>query len=547
MALRTFTGALTPDLRWSLAGNWDTGVPADTDTWIIPVGKTCWCDATQAAFATGCGGTINGVLEAYTGAGSYTLKLSANLTGTGTLRAGTSLVAYPQTCTFEIMRNGFDITATNLTLDINCTEPAITHVHLTGAEGIGSTILDVDQSVVGDIWAAGNIIRVDDVNGVDSEERVIAAGGIAAGSITITAGLTNAKIVGALVILVTRNVRITHTAAAGTAINGGAGGTIKAMIYKANLGANVGSGRTIGGTISGCAYGINAGSGHTISGVITGCVTFGINSGSGHIISGTISGCATGINAGSGHTISGVITGCTTGITSGSGHIISGTISGCTTGINAGSGWLLGALFSGNTSTDIYYGSGEWQGHSASFNSATQVVYNADLPAIGWQQVAIWNIGTVAGAFKAWMRGGRVQSQAGVVPTGRTVAYQHICESASYPVFMDRFAEVEPGETVTVNVWLRKDSLMAYLPRCQVFRQENDPLLGGAVLTSVTMTDSLNTWEAYTLTWQNTTVGPVSVVVRTLAMAAANNLYADTEIINGGEVSGGSPFAGVFG
>jgi len=133
------------------------------------------------------------------------------------------------------------------------------------------------------------------------------------------------------------------------------------------------------------------------------------------------------------------------------------------------------------------------------------------------------------------------------VPVGRVVAYQHICESASYPVFMDRFAEVEPGDTITVNVWLRKDALMAYLPRCQLFRQENDPLLGGATLDAETMTDSIDTWEAYTLTWQNLTAGPVSIVVRTLAMNAANNLYADTEIINGGEVSGGNPFTGVFG
>jgi hypothetical protein len=550
MPLRTFTTAGINNL-FSNPANWTGGiVPLDTDTWIIPVGQTCDCDATQAAFGTGCGGTINGVLQAWTGAGSWTLKLSAALTGTGTLRAGTSLVPYPSTCTFTIVRNNFEITATNLTLDLNCTEPSIKHVHLTGAEGIGSTVLDVDASVVG-VWNDGDLIRIDDVNGYNSELRTIAVGGIAAGTITITAGLTNAKIVGAYVILISRNVKITHTAATTNGINGGTNGRIGAEIRGASLGVNLGTGHTISGTVSGCSNnGVNGGTGHTISGTVSGCSNNGVNGGTGHTISGTVSGCSNnGVNGGTGHTISGTVSGCYIGVNLGTGFIISGTVSGCGTGIYRGTGKFLGATFSGNTTSDIYFGSGIWTGY-ASLNSGAQVVYNDDLPAYpALQQIAIWDIGGVAGAYKSWMRGGRVQSQAVVVPTGRVVGYQHICESASYPVFMDRYYEVEPNKTINVTAWLRKDALMAYLPRVQLFRIENDPLLGRATLDAETMTNSLNTWEQFALTWINTTVGPVTVVVRTIAQNAANNVYADT-FIEGATATaggGGSPFRGVFG
>jgi hypothetical protein len=64
------------------------------------------------------------------------------------------------------------------------------------------------KPIDGDIWAAGDIVRIDDINKTsESEERIIAAGGIAAGAITVTAGLTAAKSAGAVVSLITRNIK----------------------------------------------------------------------------------------------------------------------------------------------------------------------------------------------------------------------------------------------------------------------------------------------------------------------------------------------------
>lgn len=564
MALRTFTGALTPDLRSSQAGNWDTGVPVDTDTWIIPVGLTCEWDSDQSGFATGTGGKINGTLEASTTPGYYCIKLSENLTGTGTLRAGTSVTAYPQTCTFEILFNGFTITGTKF--DLNCTEPTTyKFALLTGAEAIGQTVLEIDRNLIGDIWADGDIVRICDINGFDSEERVIAAGGIAANSITVTAGLTNAKIAGAYVLLMTRNVRLISAA---EKLLSTTNGRIGAMLYKVTL--NTASNMVLFGayslhnqlyavhtsTISAVIYGhsgggyscLNGSSGTVFTSGFIGCSNYGVIASYAITMAGKLIGCSAGVSGVYGLVMSGSIIGCGTGINDCSDIVVTGTISGSTGySISNSSGVLYGAVLSGAASGDIYMRGTAIKGYNSTLSSATQANYAASYTPT--DQVAIWDIGGVAGAFKAWMRGGRVQSQAGVVPTGRTVAYQHICESADYPVVMDRSADVEPGDTITATVWLRKDAAMpGYLPRCQLFRIENDPLLGGATLASATMTDSIDTWEEFELEWTNDTAGPVTVVLRTLAQNAANNVYADSLILNGGEeVGGGSPFTGVFG
>lgn len=541
MATRTSVA----DGKWSVAGTWDTGVPANTDTVIIAAGTSVEFDVDQTAFAAGVDLTINGTLYASTTAGSYVLKMSANMDGAGTLRAGTSTVAYPQTCTFEIMRGGFEITATNLTLDINCTEPTYRYIRTTGVAAVGQTVIEVDTSVIGDIWKAGDTIEICDVNGLDAEIRTIAAGGIAVGSITITAGLTNEKITGALVVLVTRNVKISHTADSGTAINGGTGHRIYAWIVGFSIGMASLTNCLVGGTIgalsnaTGSCFNWNDFR-ITFSGVIY-SANFPCSSVTGMRFTSTSLVCGTRQFQNANCCLfEGLIAGNAGGFLGCYGSVVTGTIYGNGTGIYSGSiMYLFGAILGGNRLFDI----GDASiiiGYGASLNSATQVSTITDRGAGNYiRKVVMWDIGGVAGAYKAWMYGGMVLSQAGIVPPGRTVAYQHVPTSASYPVWMDRFAEVEPGATITITAYLRKDAAMAYLPRVQLFRIEDDPLLGGATLDADTMTDSIDTWETLSLEWTNSTVGPVTVVVRTLAQNASGNVYADSLIVNGGSTGGG--------
>jgi hypothetical protein len=547
MAARTFTA--TTDNLWSNAANWGGNVPASGDTATIPAGQVCEFDVNQMAFAAGLAGlAIAGELRASTTPGVYVLKMAGNITGAGILRAGTAETAYPTTCVFVILLNGnYKINLTgNGSLQLYCLEPATRMVALSAAEDIGQTELSVDTDVTGDIWEVGDLVRVDDVDGdEDSQEHEIA--GIAASTITVTAGLKAAKKIGAKVILVSRNVKIVGNGAKKTdrgieaptggvsrcelcgCTNGvyfGYGHTISGTVSGCTNGVTLGSGHTISGTVSGCAYGVYFGSGHTISGTVSGC-DYGVYQGSGHTISGTVSGCAWGVNGGSGHTISGTVSGCAYGVTLGSGHTISGTVSGCDYGVTLGSGHTINGTIGVNSSADIYQ-TPEFRAFGARFLSTVEFSGYADNARLAHHYAESINHDDVTGAYRAWCRGGVVNSVASPVPVGHDIAYQHVCESSSYPVFRRWSLQVQPGARLRVVGWLRKDVSMTYRPRLQIIGQDADTLFDPAnePLAEQVMTDSVNTWEELTLEWTNTAATPRDVWIRSLAMAATGNVYS---------------------
>jgi hypothetical protein len=216
---------------WNGGANPASGVPANNDTVTIASGHDVEFDADQSGFANGITLTITGTLHASTTPGTYKLKMAANITGGGTLRSGTSGTLYPTGCIFEIIRNGFSINSSILTYDLNCTEPTIKWIRLSGVEAAGQTVLSVDTDVTADpLWASGAILRIVDVaGGVDTEERTFSSA--TSNTITITSGLTNQKESGAYVLLMSRNVRITHTSAAGNALTNAFLGRVFAEIY----------------------------------------------------------------------------------------------------------------------------------------------------------------------------------------------------------------------------------------------------------------------------------------------------------------------------
>src|SRR5512146_658595 len=87
MPTRTFATAGVNTL-WSNAANWDTGVPGNTDTAVIPVGQTATFDVDQSGFAAGITLTLNGTLKFITDGTVTHLKLAAHITGTGSLYVG---------------------------------------------------------------------------------------------------------------------------------------------------------------------------------------------------------------------------------------------------------------------------------------------------------------------------------------------------------------------------------------------------------------------------------------------------------------------------
>jgi len=602
MAVRTFATAGINNL-WSNAANWDTGVPVNNDSAIIPAGQTCEFDANQSAWANGLVGlTLNGELYASLTPGSYYLKLAGSITATvtgGILRAGSSGARYPSNCVFTIYSTGnyqIDNNISSYITDqfwcyapvvqyaqaISATAKAITsvtvgatttigctgHGYVAGnaiylanvggftdaqlnnrifevetvpnvdsftirypdpdttvvstgwgpytggglvcpsqAEAAGATVIEIDQDASTDPeWLrAGAMVRIDNINrNVQSEVRIIAS--VAAGSITITAGLTSAKLSGSKVILVTRNVKLNSSATAisNGMIRYGTGHQLDAEIRPGSTSTSGVRDATnsvfSGGVISGCTYGVNSGSGHTFSG-------------------GAISGCTYGVNSGSGHTFSG------------------GVISGCSQGVNSGSGHFQwpGIVMSGNT-RDMY-GLCVFDGYAASLNSTTQVAaFNNNVeglnPPNGRAQIVIRDIGGAPGALKAWMYAGRITDRSGIEPNfaiGATRKY--IFENNATPVFLDRVIYAEAGKPIWANVSMQKDvNGMTETPRVQIFDEAYDPFDGYAVGAEQVMADDLVQHD-YVLTYTALRTG--NHVVRIRGKNAAGNLYAGMRILIG--------------
>ena len=565
MATRTSVGSG----NWGTAGTWDTGIPADGDDVVIASGHTVTFNVDQSAFTTGVGITITGTLNHTTTTGTYLLKAKtgASIVGAGTWNIGTSGTPIPFAAKHTITgAAGWYVDGNaGLTMTVYGAEPSIKYVKLSGDEAIGQTELSVDTDVTGDIWAVGDIIRIDDINKAqETEERVIAAGGIAAGAITVTAGLTAAKSTGAIVSLITRNVKIIAV------------GTGNYLIYRVGSTTNK---LNIGG---GMFYGVNKYAFHTsnyisISGgtfsvhdrVFYSCITPTISGGtfsansllimySNPIISG---GLFTGSNIQLSNNDGTVISG---GLFSGNNNclvncnnsvISGGTFSGNNYVINGGFSLVVGGgTFSGNNraisgGSPITISGGTFATNTADLYTVYGMLHNITLTSspehttytsIPFQyNCQSEDHDGVDGALKAWCKGGVVTSQTAVKPDGYTQAYLLDPESADYPVFFTKQFSVEPGKTVGVEVQLRKDTSMSYLPRVYLMASIGNPLAGATPVDTFTMTDSTNTWESDTFTITNSTDYDQDYTLYFVAKNATDNAYAAYDITTEGGTGGG--------
>ena len=169
--------------NWSASGTWDVHIPVDGDDVVIASGHTVVFDVDQSTFTTGVKVTITGTLTHTTAAGTYCLfaKTGASIVGAGTWNIGTSGTPIPFAAKHTITgAAGWYVDGVaGLTMTVYGAEPSINYVKLSANEAAGQTELSVDTDVTGDIWADGDIIRINNINqNSESEERVIAAGGI---------------------------------------------------------------------------------------------------------------------------------------------------------------------------------------------------------------------------------------------------------------------------------------------------------------------------------------------------------------------------------
>src|SRR3990167_2404522 len=267
---------------WSEAGTWDTGVPVDTDAVVIALGHVVEFDADTSAFATGIAGlTCTGTFQCSTSPGTYHLKMAGNITGTGSFLAGTAETPLPTTVKFSIQMNGSYQFNGVVTLALYGTNPTNTYVKLTALEPIAETVMAVDTDVTSDIWAAGDLVRLCNINKAqETEQYTIAGGGIATGTITLTAGLSAAKSIGAYLVLCSRNVRIYGHTANTYCVNNCTNAVLQCEIYGGHTGqpsstnagrvATSSTGVVLSGSAHGSSRGLQSCAGATLSGAFAG-------------------------------------------------------------------------------------------------------------------------------------------------------------------------------------------------------------------------------------------------------------------------------------
>ena len=559
-ATRTSVGAG----NWGDADTWDTGVPADGDTAVIKHAVIFNVD--QSAFATGVTVTIwkGGSLTASLTAGAYYLKCGGNISGstsgtgaTAQLLAGTVGTAYPATCTFTIdLFGNHYIDLTSLTCLLYCTQPAHASVKLTAGVSIGATILPVDTDVSADgPWLVASApVNVDNVNKArDSESRVIST--ISSTQITLTAGLTNAKIVGTWVHLTRRNVRVIGcTTTTGAFTNGLPSGGVLVLQCEVTLGTGGRAANSVSGAavFSGVFVGstqviINACLDVVLSGVFTGTSNAFMTYCTNAVFSGVCTGCAYGVaDSDIGIDIAGTIEGCTYGLNKVvSGHV-RGTIRGCTYAC-AGGNLIFepGAVLNNNAQDISMSGGGLLIGYGVTLGSTIQVGGYAILEQSSQSRVVIWDIGGVLDALKAWMYGGRIISDTGTLPPGSaiTTTYNHLFERSGGPVYLDYPIRLRAGAN-TVTVYCRKDTnSMTETPRAQIVLPGSDPFFGGTAAAEVPMTDNTN-WQTLTLFYSSERAQ--QAVVRVRGAHASGNLW-QAIVVAGGLMLGGSMTGGMRG
>jgi hypothetical protein len=572
---------------WSASGTWDSGVPADGDDVVIAAGHTVTFDVDQSAFSTGVKVTITGTLTHTTATGTYCLfaKTGASIVGAGTWNIGTSGTPIPFASKHTITgAAGWYVDGVSgLTMTVYGAEPTYTYIKLSGDEAAGQTVLSVDTDVTGDIWAAGDIIRINDINKTkETEERVIATGGIASGAITITAGLTAEKSTGAYIVLITRNVKIIAVGTGSRTIYH-VGSTSNKLTIGGGMWYGVGNKYMLdscnysivsAGTFSYAAGFFYASSSMTISGgvfsgnneAINGCTsavisgglftgntqmamtsvnltisgglfvgnTHGINFCNGANISGcTFYGNDNGIRVSTSISVNNVtFNKCNQGLNDCQACIISNcTFTSCDSGIyDCASITLYESTMSANTK-DLNRTSGAL--YDTTLGSATEhESYTSMKPSFQNCQSEFHD--GVDGALKAWCKGGVVTSQSTVKPDGYTQAYLLDPESDTYPVFFTKSFSVEPGKSVSIEVQLRKDASMTYFPRVYLMKDISNPLAGATPVDTFTMTDSTDTWETDTFSITNSTDYDQNYALWFVAQNATGNAYSAYDITTEG-------------
>lgn len=417
------------------------------------------------------------------------------------------------------------------------------------AEAVASTALEVDVDVSSDPeWTrSGASVKVcNTARAVQVEEFTISS--ISGSTINISSGLANTKQSGSFVVLIDRNIEIIAAGSIAslssvyygtghvlncafrrpgsigmTATSYVSGVSFDGVISNFSYGLGTASSGILGGIFCGNTYNISGARNFDFTGKIIGC-SYGMTGCYEFKASGLISGSNYGINGCRTWVCDGTIENGSTAISENRGGKVSGLIKGNTSGIYASNVTLLGATFV-NNQRDLYFPQYGFAINTL-FSSATEFYVYSEYYLRNYNNFQSFDHDQIAGAFRAWTRGGITSSNTSEKPTGRTRSYQSVCESATYPCWHQREILVEAGRQVRIRVWGKADAGVTY--KAQLVLPTDDPLVTGSGSGEWEQTMTADgSWYEYKTAWTNTATYPVTIYLRFLATAASGNAYCD--------------------
>ncbi len=506
---------------WSDSNTWDSdpALPVDDDTVVIADGHTVEFDVNLSGWAHGVNDlNPDGTLKFTRTPGTYYLKMKedSRVEGTGSIDLGTEEDRIPFETKHTIIGLGsFRILGTGFEMTMAGTEPETLFVRTTGAESIGATELAVDTDVTGDIWEVGDTVYICNIDeGRDTEERTIDA--ITDGVITINEGLTSAKLEGTYIVLGSRNVNVI----------GGSGNYLYRGFTTGNWHCYGGKSespyriglQTYEGTIQGLyiGYGFNTAHRNEVKNAIFPFSDLAFTNSRGLQIEDSY------------------FIGKTRMVQSCSAFYASNTlIAGTTLPVYLSDGILVDCEFIGNDQnvregvvsmkncTSVNCDENFREGYFTAYNcDITKVVHATRLPRYFYSYSIDNN--QIAGEFASWTRGGTTETvDVGEVPMpcgDYERVYETTFHNATHSVaFWEQELTVNPGQSVTLELCLRKNSSMNVLPSVSIFRKrDKDPLTGGASVFTFTMTNSVDTWENTNYTYSNDGENTEVLVIRSI-------------------------------
>lgn len=502
---------------FNVGSTWVGGVApiSGVDSFTITAGHIVAINMDSSGGSGYLASSVNGVLTAKVTAGTYYLKMQGNLTinsGGGYL-IGLSISPQPVNAPVTTAFTGnFSITGAG-TIAFYGTALTLYETTCSNAENAGSTAIEVPIDPTS--WANGSLIRISDMTGTlpDSELRTILSTSNSPNTINITAGLTNAKAAGAIIHILTRNIKILGNGTTGSGISGNNSGFV---LWDVELRDSNIAGITLCSsfTVKNCSFDNTSG--------------IGVNGGTGAVVDHCFFRNNTPLTSLGGVLLkdSLIIGGVNSIISAINVNALRTRVLGGTLGLNVSSGVFMDCTFQ-NTTDLATVQNGRF--YNCLFNGVTRWGNYNGAAMQSWNYTESFDDQQIAGDFKSHTRGGITSKNAATLTTPRgTKSYQTALESATYPAFWQQAVTVEGGQRLSFTAWLRKSATMTIRPRVQVFLAENDPLITGALpLSENIMTDSVDTWESFTVSLANTATYSKEYVIRFQGQHSTGTMDSD--------------------